>query len=299
MGLLPEPPPTPPGKWTPENRPNDQVIDPKERSKGTPKPWESQLPGLGKMTRSAISAYSRTLRGCDQCVVNEFKNIFVLDPEGKINHVPVVWGPQEKAVAIALSPAIDKQNIRIDRIKLPMLAVASGDLEFDPSRFTYHMAYRWFYEGMDVSSKLAYGTEKRYGDTVFGKSRGLPVTKRYTLYAWARYTEDMNQLLEQVMLKFAPILTLEVPDVHWEVILKLDGVSNGISSEIGDSAIRIIKYEFGLTAETYISRGFIRGKTVFDLQSEVGIGLGDDFQKEYVIEDSVTEGELEDLPNQE
>lgn len=295
--MLPNPPPTPPGKFTPSNRPNQQQVDPETKSQGIPKPSDSELPGMPPMSRTAIAAYSRTLRGCDQAVLDEFKNLYVWRPDQtNAGHVPIVWGPQEKAVAIALNPAVDKETIRIDRIKVPILGLAGGDIEFDPARFTYHKAFRWFHKGMDGASPYVYGNEKRFGDTVFGKSRGLPVNKRYTLYAWTRYTEDMNQVLEQIMLKFAPILTLEVPDVHWEVVLKLDSVSNGISQEIGDAAIRILKYQFGLTAETYISRGYIRGKTLFDMKTEIGLCEGDDFQVTDRLEDSVTDGELDDLP---
>lgn len=257
------------GQATPSNRPNDANISPEVRGAGFKAPSDFGLPGFSPESRSIMTSYSRSLRGCDQAVLDEFRGLDVWLPDGERKKIPIIWGSQEKAVAIAMSDAIDKSQIRIDRIKLPMLAIAAGDLSFAPERFTYHQNIRWL---RDRESRMAYGTEKRFGDTVYGKSRGLPVDKNYTLFAWTRYIEDMNQVVEQIILKFSPIITIEVPGVHWEVILKLDGVSNTLSPEIGDSAIRIVKFEFSFHAETYISRGIVRGKTVFDIYNEIGEG---------------------------
>lgn len=290
--MRPDTPPIGPEDPTPSNRPNDPSIDPNTVSERPSPISEHSTPGFSSVSRTSMASYSRTLRACDRAVLDEFKGLQVWLPDGSEKNVPIIWGPQEKAVAIALSDAIDKENIRIDRIKLPMLAISSGDISFAPERFTYHQNFRWL---QDPRGNYAYGAEKRYGDTVYGKSRGLPVDKNYTLYAWTRYIEDMNQVVEQIMLKFAPIVTLNVEGVHWEVVLKLDSVNNSISPEIGDAAIRIVKYEFAFHAETYISRGYIRGKTVFDIYAEMGLGSGEDFEQTDEIIDKATDEEIDNL----
>lgn len=291
--MKPNPPPVRPGEWTPSNRPEDPRRSPLGESGGTPGFPDFSLPGFTRVSRSGIASYSKTLRGCDQAVLGEFKDIFVWLPNGEKKPVPIIIGPPEKAVAVALQESVDKKTIRIDAIKLPMMALSLGDVNFAPERFTYHQNVRWLLG----DNSYAYGSEKRKGDTVYGMSRGLPVDKHYILHVWTRYVEDMNQIAEQIMLKFSPVLTLYVPDVLWEVVAKLDAVSNGISNEIGDSGIKIVKFEFSFHAETYISRGFIRGKTVFDFYGDLHLQTrGElDHMEGGTIGAHATEAEIEKL----
>lgn len=267
--MRPTPPPWESGQQGPSNQFSTPGVDKQQTANGMPEqgkvkePYDAELARFLNPTRSVINQYSKTLRSCDQTMLNSFRDLIVLGPDEEPHRVPIVWGPQEKAVAVALGNNVAQDMIRIDRIKLPIMALTGGECSFAPERFTYHKAFRWFKS--NKTGNYFYGKEKRFGDTVFGEARGMPVDKNYTLHVWSLYTEEMNQLVEQIYLKFDPILTLYVPDVHWEVIAKITGASNGTSAEIGDSAMRIVKYEFNITAETYISRGVMRGKSVFDI----------------------------------
>ena len=50
--------------------------------------------------------------------------------------------------------------------------------------------------------------------------------------------------------------------VKWETIVSLDSVANNVDYEPGDQNQRVIKYEFNLTAKTYIPQQIVRNKSV-------------------------------------
>jgi hypothetical protein len=73
----------------------------------------------------------------------------------------------------------------------------------------------------------------------------------------------MNQILEQVLLKFSPVAYIRVQGVHnWETIVRMDSIANNLDTEPGDQQLRVVKFQFGMTAETYVPQPIIRNKSV-------------------------------------
>ena len=106
------------------------------------------------------------------------------------------------------------------------MAIHSNRIEFDQSRYTYHKAVDLL---RNQEGKPGFTVKERYErDTVFGVSRGIPVNKTYTLLLWTMFMEDMDQILEQVFLKFSPIAYINVRGVRWETSDSLDSISNDI-----------------------------------------------------------------------
>jgi hypothetical protein len=64
--------------------------------------------------------------------------------------------------------------------------------------------------------------------------------------------EDMNQIFEQIVTKFSLVAYIKVRGVLQEVIVKLDSIASNLNTEPGDAAQRVIKFQFGLTAETFV-----------------------------------------------
>jgi hypothetical protein len=214
--------------------------------------------------------YSKALRGCDEAILDMFRNVVAIDEDGKAHPIPIIWATQEKAVAAVMQDNVRKDNsLVVDRIKLPMMAVNSSDMVFNQDRYIYHKATDYM-RGMRTDGKPGFTTSEKYErDTVFGVSRGLPVDVSYTLYIWTLYVEDMNQIVEQILLKFSPIAYIKVRGVQWEVGVKLDSIANNIDVEPGDQNVRVIKYQFNLTAETFIPQPIKRNKAVLKTRVEV------------------------------
>lgn len=218
---------------------------------------------------NTIYRYSKALRGTDEAVMDIFKNLVVIDEDGKAHPVPIIWGTQEKAVAAIVQDNVRKDNsLVVDRIKLPILAISSTDYQFNQSRYIYHRAIDYLRSSNNNKPGFTY-SEKYQKDTIFGVAKGMPVDVSYTLYAWTLYIEDMNQILEQIILKFSPVAYIKVRGVNWEVQVKLDSIANNLETEPGDQALRVVKFMFNLTAETYIPQPIVRKKSILDTKVEI------------------------------
>lgn len=218
--------------------------------------------------RDVVYRYSKAIRGCDEAMVDLFKNVVVLDEEGKAHKVPIIWGTQERAVAWMLQDNTKKDgSLVVDRIRLPMMAIYSSGMEFDQARYTYHKAIDYL---RDFSGKPGFATKERYErDTVFGVAKGMPINKTYTLMVWTMYMEDVDQILEQIILKFSPVAYIRVRGIRWETVVSLDSIANNLDYEPGDQNQRVIKYEFNLTARAYIPQPMIRKKSVLSTKVDM------------------------------
>ena len=218
---------------------------------------------LDTPNRNVIYRYTKAIKGCDEAMMDLFRNIEVEDDNGKAHIVPIIWGSQEKAVAAILQDNVRKDNsLVVDRPKLPAMALNRNSLTPDFTRYTYHKAaslLSWhdpLHEGYGFTHQ-----EKSARDTVFSVPRGFPVDAKYTLYVWALYEEDMMQIVEQVMLRFSQVAYLNIKGVYWEVIVTLDTIGNTNPKEPGDKKTRdVLKYEFEMTAKTYIPQPINRLK---------------------------------------
>jgi hypothetical protein len=224
--------------------------------------------------RDILYRYSKSIRGCDEAMLELFRNLVVLDEDGKAHAVPIIWGTQERAIAWILQDNTRKDgSLVVERIRLPMMTIYSNGIEFDQTRYTYHKALDYmnrlrpdFKPGFTVQEKF-----KR--DTIFGVARGIPVNKTYTLVAWTMYMEDIDQILEQIFLKFSPVAYISVRGVHWETVVSMDSVANNIDFEPGDQNQRIIKYEFNFTARTYIPQPINRKKAILETKIDFHDGV--------------------------
>jgi T4-like virus Myoviridae tail sheath stabiliser len=220
--------------------------------------------------RNVVYRYSKAKRGCDEAMMDLFRDIIVIDEQGSTHAVPIIWATQERAVAAIVQENIRKDDsLVVDRIKLPMLAMNDSDFSFDSERYTYHrnLNYR---TDLRPDQKPGFTIREKYNrDTIFGQPRGIPVNIGYQLFAWTLYKEDMNQIVEQIMLKFSPIAYIRVQGVYWETIVKLESVANNENLEPGNTALRVIKWQFNFKAETYIPQPLARKKAVLKTKVDI------------------------------
>ena len=226
---------------------------------------------LRNPNREVAYRYTKGIRGADEAMVDLFKNIVVLDEDGKAHPVPIIFASQERAVAAILQDNVRKDDSTvIDRIKLPMLAMNSTGIQFDETRYTYHKAVdylRRFRPDSKPGFTLDEGGRER--STVFGVARGIPVNISFSLYAWTLYMEDMGQVIEQIMLKFSPVAYIKVRGVSWETIVTLDSTASNIDVEPGDKKLRVIKYQFDMTAKTFIPQPLVRKRAVLKTKVDI------------------------------
>ena len=227
--------------------------------------------GMESPQRNVIYRYSKALRGCDEAIKKLFSDLVVLDEQSKAWPVPIRWGSQEKAVAEFLDENIRKDNsLVVDRIKLPQMAIYSPSLALNENRYIYHKAKDFLRNPNDDWRPGFTKKERRHDrDTVFGVSRGIPIDKSYTLYIWTLFEQDMDQIIEQILLKFSLIAYIRIRGVPWEIGVKLDSVSNNTELEPGDQAIRVIKSEVSMTVESFIPQPLTRKKAVLKTRVDI------------------------------
>ncbi len=224
--------------------------------------------------RNTIYRYSKGIRGCDEAVMDLFRNIVVLDEDGKAWPVPIIWATQERAVTMILQDNVRKDNsLVVDRIKLPHMAIYQTDLQFNQDRYIYHKATDWLRGFRDDRKPGFTQNEKFERDTVFGIARGITVDVSYLMTAWTLYSEDMNQIREQILLKFSPVAYIRVRGVQWENIVSFDSEANNIEIEPGDQVLRVIKYQFNFTAKTFIPQPITRRKAVLKTKIDIFDGV--------------------------
>lgn len=222
---------------------------------------------------NTIYRYSKAIRGCDEAMIDLFRNVIVKDEQGVEHPVPVIWGSHERAVDFVVQENVRKDNsLVVDRVRLPLISIYSSGFADNPKRYTYHQAINYFRKNGKPGLRIKEQTES---DTVFGLARGLPIDITYTLTAWTYFIEDMNQILEQIRLKFSSIAYIRIQGVQWETIVRLDSISSNLDMEPG-VANRVIKLQVGMTAETYIPQPIRRDKTVLKTKVEFVNGLTDE-----------------------
>jgi hypothetical protein len=224
-----------------------------------------------KPNRDVIYKYWKSLYGTNEAMKELFSDISVLSVTGEAVPIPIIWGTQEKAVA-----AIIQSNVRqdsslvVNRIKLPMLAIIDTGLNVNYDRYLYHKALNYMRENSVVGKPGVTESEIYEKDTVFGFARGIPVDVEYQLTAWTLYKEDMDQIIEQIIRKFSQVAYIRVQGINnWEVIVKLESIANNIENEPGDQAIRVVKYQFGMKAETFISQPIVRKKSILSTKIDI------------------------------
>lgn len=243
-----------------------------------------------------IYRYSKGIRGCDEAMLDLFKNIVVIDDDGKAHPVPIIYATQERAVAALLQDNIRQDSTVVDRIKLPTMAIYANNYNFNQNRYIYHGAIEYLRESEMGGTPSYVKRGHRASTNLYGITRGLPIDISYTLYVWTMFVEDMNQILEQVVTKFSPIAYIKVRGVTWEIGVKLDSIANNIDVEPGDKNERVVKFEFGMTAETYIPQPITRKKAVLKTKIEFLDGLTEQDAIRVIgrIEESVKELQIND-----
>jgi hypothetical protein len=226
--------------------------------------------GMSPPNRNTVYRYAKTLRGADEAMKQMFSDVVVIDESGKSFDIPIIWATQEKAVAYIIQENVRKdESLVVDRIRLPMMAIHASNYQYNQDRYVYHKAIDYL-RTPQTNWKPGFTTSERYNrDTIFGVSRGIPIDISYTLYAWTLYEEDMNQILTQIITKFSPMAYIRVRGISWEIGVKLDSIANNVDVEPGDQAVRVFKYQFTFTAESFVAQPIVRKKAVLKTKVEI------------------------------
>jgi len=219
--------------------------------------------------KSHIYRNTQVIRACNEAMIDMFSNINVQDENGKAHKIPIMLATQERAVAYILQDNIRKDNLVVEQIKLPLLALHHTDIQLDQTRYIYHKA-KDYMRYLRPDKKPGFTENTKYNrSNVFGISKGVPINIGFNLLAWTMYLYDMDQIIEQIMLKSFPMSYINVRGVNWESTVILDSIGNNIDFQPGDENKRIIKYEFNFNVQTYIPQPIYKTKSVLKTKTDI------------------------------
>jgi len=256
----------------------------------TPKMFQPAS-GVG---RQYIFGYSKCIRNANLAMMDLFSDILVVNDDQQAYQIPIIFGSQERAIIYAFGEQFvsnpDRQDKGlIDRVRIPMMALKPGDINFNQDRYVYHEARR-----RGNLEQGVYGQEKRPFDVIYQFSKGIPIDIDYTLMVWTKYYEHMMQIVEQILQKFSPIAYIKVEGIPWETAVRLEGSSNNMNDDVEDKQVRILKYNFTLKAESHISQPIKRDKTALKItQKHVILG---DLERSSEIETIIEEAGENETP---
>ena len=227
---------------------DDITIETTSQARGQNTYWSARPSGRD-------ARYDQALIGCDRAILQMFSDI-AIEWEGKTFLVPAIYGSQEDAVAYVLQDSKGKGvNEAVERVRLPLLAIWSSRCAENSSRYDHYME----------AAKRAY----LHSD---GRFPTVAVDVHYSLWAWAIFGPDIEQMSAQVRKKLEGGGFVQEAGAAWRTAVTLCAITNNLDSNgkpppTKDGTAVIYKYQFDFIAEAFLR---LPGQTPESSQSEEG-----------------------------
>jgi len=184
-----------------------------------------------KMTQAKTNisfVYKESLRS----LIASFNDIVYFDDDDQVKDVKCIYGNAERTVA-----KLKQEN----NIILPIISIGQTTSDNDDKRRRY--------ESILVHEKY-FDEEKNRAFRLLSLSpRAININ--YQLNIWSKYRSDLDQILEQIRLKFNPEMSLPT---KFSTIAKIDLISEEDVGSLtaADKQDRILKKTLNLVFKTYI-----------------------------------------------
>ena len=186
---------------------------------------------LFKLTKPSLNI-SNTYRETLRTMIASFNDVGYINGEDNFKSILCIHANAERAVAKL------KQD---NNIILPILSISQTTSDNDVKRRRY--------ESLLVDEKWWDNDKNRAYRVVSLAPRA--VTIRYQLNIWAKYNSDMDQILEQVRLKFNP--DMEVPTSQGTITKAyIESEEDTGEQKAGDKEDRVLQKSIHIIVETYI-----------------------------------------------
>jgi hypothetical protein len=180
---------------------------------------------------STISGiYKELLRS----IINFFSDLVCINDENNIVNVKCIYANPERAIA-----KIQQEN----NIILPIVSVSQEKSALDSARSRYKTL---------LIHETKYDPVKNRAIRILSLAP-VPVEITYNVNVWCKYKSDLDQIVEQIRLKFNPDADLSIPGHNLvKAYLGEDG-STAQDLQAEDKDDRIIKRSYTVTVSTYLN----------------------------------------------
>lgn len=167
-----------------------------------------------------------------QFLIRKMGTMTVLDSEGKEQKIESFFANPERAVA----------KMKEDRnLVLPVVTVSIDDIDDDVDRR----------RNANVIEMQTYWDKKSQRAIRIVSVAPKAVKVAFLINFWAKYTEDINQMMESLQLMFNPALDIKTKFSN-TVKAFISQVSNASITSLGDREDRVLKKAIQISVETYI-----------------------------------------------
>lgn len=165
-------------------------------------------------------------------LLNEFNDLPYLNEEMEIVLSKCRYGNPERTVA-----RLNQE----DNMIMPLITVSQNSITESEDRRRYFPV---------IMNTTYWNEEKKKAERVISLC-DRPVTISYNINIWAKYMEDMDQLSQQVRLRFNPSIQLKTRFSKDSKVF-LSSETNNYSFSLADREDRVIRKTFTASVETYI-----------------------------------------------
>ena len=191
--------------------------------------WAKRLMANKMETHQLIAeTYKETLR----FMLGTFAGVKTITPEGEIIDIPCVNATAERAVA---------KLFQENNIILPVITVAQNSSLDDPNRRRT--------KDILLNETFWDDNRKRAYRVISLAPRALNIT--YDINIWTKYSEDMDQIVEQIRLVFSPNLNV-ITKYSNSTAAFIVNESNDSVMVVGDREDMVIRRKFEVSVEGYI-----------------------------------------------
>jgi hypothetical protein len=182
-------------------------------------------------SESRISGFYKELL---RSMVNLFSDLVCIDDENKIQKVKCIYANPERAVA-----KIKQDNSVI----LPLISVSQTKSSIDSSRSRYKTL---------LINEVSYDPIKNKAVRILSIAP-VPVDITYNINIWCKYKSDLDQITEQIRLKFNPDADLVIPGHNSIKAYLGEDNSDEAGLEAADKDDRELKSSLSVKISTYLS----------------------------------------------
>lgn len=165
-------------------------------------------------------------------LINEFNDLPYLNDELETVKAKCRYGNPERTIA-----KLNQANSLI----LPLITISQNAILESANRQRYFPV---------IMHTTYWNKDKQKAERVISFC-DRPVTIQYNINVWAKYMEDMDQLSQQVRLRFNPSIQLKTKFSNDSKVF-LASETNNFNFSLGDREDRIIRKSFTASVETYI-----------------------------------------------
>ena len=165
-------------------------------------------------------------------LIEKMKTVGHVDSEGKSIKSTVFFANPERAIA----------KLKEDRtLTLPVITVAIDDIDEDVDRRK---------TSSNIEITTIWDKEERRAKRVISKA-DKPINISFSINIWAKYVEDVNQIVENIMMMFNPSLDFKTK-YSTNTKAFIEQVTDNSVMTVADKEDRVIRKMIVVTAEAYL-----------------------------------------------